>query len=119
MGMTSDQYLDLKELWHDDEGRMLLRGRPFTGIAVDYWPNGTKASEVSYENGVQHGLLKGWYQNGAQLSETMYVYGCAEGISREWYENGQLKRQETIGSDGYVTAFSEWDEVGRLVRSRP
>ena len=29
----------------------LLKGKPFTGVCVDYYKNGQKASEVHYKDG--------------------------------------------------------------------
>ena len=34
----------------------LLKGKPFTGVCVDYYKNGQKASEVHYKDGREGGV---------------------------------------------------------------
>lgn len=115
--MTIDQGVDFGELRHDDDGRMWLAGKPFTGVAIERYPNGSKGSEISYRDGIEDGLSSSWYPNGMKESETMYTAGRVNGVHREWYENGQLKLEKTIET-GYELKMMQWDETGKLVRSR-
>ena len=115
--MTAEQVVNFRDLRHDEDGRMFLGGRLFTGIAIDHWPSGVQGSEISFKDGIEHGLSIGWHPNGVKRSETMYVAGRAEGNHREWYENGQLKREKVVDEDGRTTE-KEWDQNGELIRSR-
>jgi len=117
--MAMNEVVKFRNLRHDEEGRYLLDGNLFTGVAVDYRPDGSKATEVSFRDGIQHGLMIGWHPNGVKRSETMYVEGRAEGVRREWYDNGQLKLENTIGKRGELLASKQWDETGILVSSQP
>jgi hypothetical protein len=44
-------------LRHDEDGRMWHEGKLFTGVAVEYWPNGQLASELLYADGIEDGLV--------------------------------------------------------------
>lgn len=100
------------QLTHDDDGRMMLRGIPVTGVALEYWPDGSLASEISFRDGLQHGLTVGWHPNGEKSEEVLYDSGCAVGIRRQWHANGVLKLEEEIGADGFQLRIAEWDENG-------
>jgi antitoxin component YwqK of YwqJK toxin-antitoxin module len=117
--MDQNQYVRFDQLRHDEEGRMLLDGVPLTGIAVEYWSSGAKASEISFREGLQHGWTIGWHENGTKSEETMYVEGNARGVRREWHENGQLKLEQDIGERATLLSSREWDEHGRLIKSKP
>ena len=110
--MTGEPRVPFKRLRHDEDGRMLLDGRFFTGIAEEYWPNGALASEIPYREGVEHGLTVGWYPNGVKHEETMYEMGCARGLHREFDENGRLRLEQEIGGNGFQVRRAEWDEHG-------
>jgi antitoxin component YwqK of YwqJK toxin-antitoxin module len=97
---------------------MFLNGVRFTGIAIDHWPDGAMASEVAFEDGIQHGLMRGWHPNGALSKEIPYVRGCVRGVMREWHKNGQMKREAEVGARGEVVASKEFDEDGRLFRTK-
>lgn len=105
-------------LRHDDEGRMFLGGEAFTGVAIDFWPDGSKASEVSFTEGVKSGVDRLWHPNGLLASEGNRVQGCAYGLHREWYPNGNLKIEEYIGDDGHVSRRVEWDQEGNITSKR-
>ena len=61
---------------------------PFTGKAVDYWPDGHMKTEISYKEGKRHGPKTHWYENGQKLSEINYMNGKHDGLLdclvREW-----------------------------------
>ena len=115
--VTDQPVVSARDLRHDEDGREFLDGKLFTGIAIDYWPNGSKGSEQSYRDGIEDGLSITWHPNGVKRSETIDVAGRTEGDRREWYENGQLKREHVIDERGRTTE-KEWDPNGELIRSR-
>lgn len=43
------------ELDETPEGLVTLRGSPFTGLAIQKWPDGRVHAHNEYVNGVQHG----------------------------------------------------------------
>jgi antitoxin component YwqK of YwqJK toxin-antitoxin module len=100
------------ELTHDEDGRMMLRGVLLTGVALENWPDGSLASEISFREGLQHGPTIGWHPNGEKCEEVIYDSGRAFGIHRQWHANGVLKLEEEIGVDGFQVRVANWDENG-------
>mgnify|MGYP000034615697 CR=1 FL=1 len=47
----------------------LLKGKPFTGVCVDYYKNGQKVSEVHYKDGREEGLWTEWSKDGEKTYE--------------------------------------------------
>ena len=72
---------------------------PFTGIMVEYFPNGNIASEEEFLNGHRGGVQRRYYANN-QMQEEFYIqFNRLEGIFRRWDVNGNLKR-ETVWQNG-------------------
>jgi antitoxin component YwqK of YwqJK toxin-antitoxin module len=108
------QRVAFRSLRHDEDGKMWHEGNLFTGIAVEYWPNGKVASEMSYLDGIEDGPSVGWHDNGVPRRETNYRRGRVAGIVRKWDRNGQLSMEEEV--DGGVALWrKQWDERGNLV----
>ena len=101
-------------LRHDEDGRMWHEGKLFTGVAVEYWPNGQLASELHYADGIEDGWSRSWHQNGVPSTETLFIEGCATGRMKKWHPNGQLQLEKEIEL-GIRLWSKEWDEVGELV----
>ena len=68
------------DLWY-------FEGKPFTGVAVEKYPNGQKEYEGTFKDGKLHGL------------------------GTEWYENGQKSAEFTL-KDGKLISEKRWDEDG-------
>ncbi|HEX2835648.1 MAG TPA: hypothetical protein VHW00_21725 [Thermoanaerobaculia bacterium] len=117
--MANEDPIDFDDLRHDEDGRMLLDGELFTGVAVERWSTGARASEIAFENGLQHGFMRSWHPNGVMSAETNYVSGNAVGQHREWDESGRLRREELISEDGVLLVLKEWDDRGQLLNSGP
>lgn len=113
--LESMQVIEIKRLRHDEDGRMMLDGELFSGVGIDHWPDGSRASEICFLAGVEHGKSVLLYPSGARKRETSYVGGRAIGPDREWYENGILKMERIIGERGIVLEMCEWDSSGVLV----
>ena len=64
-----------------------FKGKPFTGVAVEKYPNGQKEYEGTLKDGKLHGL------------------------GTEWYENGQKSAEFTL-KDGKLISEKRWDEDG-------
>jgi antitoxin component YwqK of YwqJK toxin-antitoxin module len=99
----------------DEDGVLFYRGEAFTGIAVDFWPNGQLEAEQYYEQGTEYGLMRSWHDNGVLSFEATLSAACVEGIGREWHRNGQLKKEYEVEEAIYLWR-KEWDEQGVLVR---
>jgi hypothetical protein len=113
--MTDMLRVDFDDLDLGDNQLITWKDQPFTGIAVEFFPNGTLCSEVPHLDGVRHGLLRAWYPSGQLREEASLWQGGVHGYKREWDEQGRLI-SEMIGELGIRTAEKTLDDQGRLIR---
>jgi len=106
---------DELELVVRDDSYMFWKGEPFTGVAVEFFPDGPLQSEVHHVRGLRHGPSREWYPSGKLMSEANLQYGGLHGTRRTWDEQGRLVGEDT-GEFGIVIAEKRWDEQGRLMR---
>ena len=92
-------------MWH---------GEPFTGVAFEE-SNGRVVEELSFVDGIQHGVAREWYPSGRLRVEWHYYRNVRHGISREFDENGRLA-SEAVHEYGIKTRERRW-EGDRLVES--
>ncbi len=111
---------------------------PFTGTAVDQWPNGQKKAEIEYLAGKRQGKESSWTEKGQKLYEGENFSGKSSGKLRMWHENGQQaayiemrngkphgkvnfwyengqKESEGEWRDGKEISRKCWDEKGNLI----
>lgn len=113
--MTDIPRVDFEDLDLGDNQLITWKGQPFTGIAVEFFPDGTLCSEAPHLDGIEHGLKRAWYPSGQLRKEASLWYGNLHGHLRKWDEQGRLI-SEMIGEVGVGTAERQWDEQGRLLR---
>ncbi len=113
--MTDMPRVNFEELDLGDDQLIVWKGQPFTGVAVEFFPDGKLCSEVPHLNGVRHGLLRAWHPSGQLREETSLWQGGLHGYERIWDEQGRLI-SEVIGELGIEIAEKRWDEQGRLVK---
>ena len=71
-------------LWHFDVDR-----KPFTGRAIELFPNDAPRGEADFHNGLKDGMERFWWPNGVLKEEGQWFAGKANGVFREWNENGE------------------------------
>lgn len=101
----------------DENGNQiyLYEGELFTGMAVEYWPNGKLRSEGFYIDGTPKVEFKEWYENG-QLKYSQQPSDDGVFItSEEWYEDGS-KKSEILSEHGFQVSIKEWDEKNNLIK---
>ena len=81
---------------------------PFTGTAIDQFPNGKKKMNVPIKNGKIHGSVKEWAQNGKKIYEADYENGLQTGMERQWYANGNKKLEIPYSSGLTNGVCIEW-----------
>lgn len=59
------------------------------GLFLAYHPDGAKASEGHYEEGVEQGLWRDYHQNGQLAAEGQYDGGAEVGQWHYWNPDGQ------------------------------
>lgn len=108
------QRVDCDELDFSDDYVMRWHDLPFTGVAVEYAPDGSVISEITYKEGQECGLSRSWYPNGQIEFEANY--GEAGGMTtvRQWHPNGQLHKLMT-SKMGTMISSQEWDALGNEI----
>ena len=111
----------------------------FTGLMVDFYPDGTLQSRSAVSNGLLHGLSEGWWTNAVlavretfqdgrshgvrtkwdiearRISETDIREGRIDGFHREWHTNGQLAVEAAMASGLPSGRSRRWSLDGALV----
>jgi antitoxin component YwqK of YwqJK toxin-antitoxin module len=106
---------DELELVVGDDYYMFWKGQPFTGFAVEFFPDGTLRSEVHHVNGLRHGPSREWYPSGRLMVEANHWHGGLHGYEHTWNEQGRLI-SERIHEFGIEIAWKRWDEQGSLIK---
>jgi antitoxin component YwqK of YwqJK toxin-antitoxin module len=97
-----------------EDARMWLDGEPFTGVGY-IERDGRLTAEITYRDGIQTGLKRGWwYATGGLSYEAPMFRGVYHGKKREWHRNGQLA-EETDYEVGFKRRQKLWDENGNLI----
>lgn len=105
---VGDVYMTVDDLFE-------YQGRPFTGRAREYSPEGVLIGEMDYVDGMLDGVSRGWYPSGQLQEEEHFRANGRHGPSRQWYENGTLQR-ETLWEHSIRVRERQWNEKGELTR---
>lgn len=106
---------DELELVVRDGYYLFWKGQPFTGFALERFPDGTLQSEVYHVDGIEHGPSRQWYPWGKLMEEKNLWNGGLHGYERTWDEQGRLI-SERIGEFGIAISEKRWNEQGRLMK---
>ena len=74
-------------LWHYDVERT-----PFTGLAVEEYPDGSPRAEAHFLEGQKDGMERFWYSNGRLKEEGQWFNNRPNGLMRTWDEGGTLTK---------------------------
>jgi hypothetical protein len=77
-----------------DEGVYFYEGAPFTGVALEAYPDGKKKQRWSIRNGKWHGLVEEWYPTGVQSVATQFQDGVRHGESTYWNPDGTVQKKQ-------------------------
>lgn len=116
---------------------LAFAGVSFAGNYVDYWPNGQKKSEGSYNSAVninendskevkaqklanayKIGKWTFWYQNGQLAAEQEYTSeGKMTGLWKGWYQNGNLELEInfTTGDAKFYHMNGQMESSGKML----
>ena len=84
------------------------------GLWTEWYDNGVKSGEATYQHGKWHGVIRSWSRNGQMSAEGHFVQGVRHGPVRAWYENGQQADEgENINGRIHGKAVS-WYENGQM-----
>jgi len=86
--VDDDVYLQCVEYWANGKvGRVNCWLNNKCLLSRRYWSNGHKRGDISFCNGVQHGVSRDWYKNG----QLQY---------KSWYDNGKLEQRYSCNEKG-------------------
>jgi len=90
-------------------------GVPFSGIGYEERSD-LGLSEVSYRDGMQHGVSRDWFPSGKLKGESRYRENSLHGTTRELDEDGHIL-MEIEYEYGIVVSSRELDDHGNEIRS--
>ena len=94
----------------------LFDGIPFSGFAIETFPDGTLQTQISFMHGREDGVTRRCHPNGQLESEKSFRNGQPHGRHREWRADGTLKAQ-SAWSEGTCIDASPQDGVPANPRS--
>ena len=97
--------IDYAKLKYSSDGLFLdpATQKPFTGVALEHYPNGQLSKEFHIKNGKFHGVAREWYKSGQPSSVTEFTDGEHNGKNTEWNENGSLYMERVYDHEKIVT----------------
>ena len=123
----SPRVVDRNDPAFREEGSRLYYGpRPFSGVAIERFPDGSPYKQTHYEQGLRDGMAEeyaltgklrarwkfrrgekdghqeGWYIEGPKRFEANFKQGLLHGEQTEWHLNGQLF-QRRVFAEGVET----------------
>jgi antitoxin component YwqK of YwqJK toxin-antitoxin module len=101
----------LDDAEYDASDRLIYRGEPFTGVAVEVDSDGVLEAESTYRAGVQDGPDRAYRRDGTIKAEDTYRAGILV-ESREWHPNGQLAYESRNERFGANLSERRWHEDG-------
>ena len=102
---------------HANEGLFYHLDNPFSGYAIEYYPNDILAKRIAYIEGKKEGLYQKWFSNGKLSFEANYVMGRKHGTSKTWWKNGALRSQSQHKMGIANGQQRQWYKSGQLFKS--
>jgi antitoxin component YwqK of YwqJK toxin-antitoxin module len=97
-------------------GRIYRPGEtaPFTGVMVEFYPDGARLSRSVVVEGHLHGLSEGWHPDGQLQVREHFVHGLSHGERVKWHANGATQSLAVIVEGQLHGPFRRWHENGAL-----
>jgi antitoxin component YwqK of YwqJK toxin-antitoxin module len=83
----------LNQLSANENGIYLLGNTPFSGFAIETFPDGSLQTQVALMRGLQDGVTRRWHPNGQLESEQHFRNGKPHGWHRKWEPDGTLEAE--------------------------
>ena len=124
VGLRRSQTPGLSEAGVETVGRdrlVLREGRwmktdetnAFTGLIVEFYPDGTLQSRSAVSNGVLHGVSEGWWTNAVLAVREMFREGRSHGLRTKWDETGNRIAETDIRAGEIEGLHREWHTNGK------
>src|SRR4051812_39496748 len=87
--------VDDSEVTYDQElGVYCYRGKPFTGVCIQRFPDERLNSVVHFVRGLAHGISAAWYPNGQIELYNEMAADVYHGLHLKWSEDGTKQVEE-------------------------
>lgn len=86
----------------------------FTGVLMEYYPDGQRESRSVVSNGMLYGLSEGWFTNGQIQIRESYWSNLSDGVRTRWYPNGNKLSEATVARGKIQGVFRHWHQDGTL-----
>ncbi len=83
---------------------------PFTGMASDFFLDGSKKVEGSFVDGKRDGLHTWWYEDGTKMCEYTYAKGVKTGTWITYYPSGR-KQVEQVFENGSMVDVKDFPNI--------
>jgi antitoxin component YwqK of YwqJK toxin-antitoxin module len=104
----------MNDLEYDQDQRVRYRRTLYSGTAYELYADGTVMTELTFHQGIPHGIARAFYPDGSIESEWRSEHGRRHGSYRRWHENGQLA-EDRIYEHGKIVSSRAWDVDGTPV----
>jgi antitoxin component YwqK of YwqJK toxin-antitoxin module len=91
--------------------------RPFTGMMLERYADGTLKSRTSVAAGLLEGISEGWHPGGQLQVREHFERGISHGPRTKWYEDGTLMSETMIQEGEHHGMFRRWHENGQLAEA--
>ena len=99
-----------------DLGVSFYEGKPFSGYAIEHYPNQQKKEQTPYIHGKKHGTQNRWFLDGTLAAETIYLNGRRNGPAKTWWKDGTLRtHSQFINGVGHGVQ-KQWFRTGELFK---
>lgn len=97
------------------QGRLMKTSQTnaFTGLMVEFYPDGTLQSRSVVSNGLLHGVSEGWHTNGVLAVTEVFVDGKSHGTRIKWDAASNRIAETTISAGQIHGSHREWYTNGQ------
>ena len=97
------------------QGRLMKTSQTnaFTGLMVEFYPDGTLQSRSVVSNGLLHGVSEGWHTNGVLAVTEVFVDGKSHGTRIKWDTASNRIAETTISAGQIHGSHREWYTNGQ------
>jgi antitoxin component YwqK of YwqJK toxin-antitoxin module len=86
------------------------------GKFTEFYPDGTKFAEGTYENGVHNGTWSFWHKNGQLCKIVNFKQGLADGSWQVFRDDGTLLSEKTYVNNARSGLWKAYFEDGKTVK---
>lgn len=97
------------------QGRLMKTSQTnaFTGLMVEFYPDGSLQSRSGVSNGLLHGISEGWHTNGVLAIHEVFVEGKSHGTRTKWDAVSNRIAETTISRGQIHGSHREWHPNGQ------